>query len=173
MFIGQQVPDFNLRGFHNGEVKEYSRTGYAGKWLVLFSYPADFTYVCPTEVKAFNDHFPDFQKLNTEVVGLSVDSIESHQKWIEQEWGSLAYPLLADIAKDFIYRYAIDTKDEHGGVVALRATFIIDPESKLRYMVVSDNNVGRSIDEILRVLQALQTGKLCPAEWHPGEPTIN
>lgn len=171
--IGHPIPEFELPGYDKEGIREFKSSDYTGKWLVLFSYPADFTFVCPTEVKAFNQHYSDFQKLNAEVVALSVDSPESHQKWVEQEWKELAYPLLSDTDYTFIKEWNIDTKNDEGRMEALRATFIIDPDDILKYYVVSDNNVGRSIDETLRVLEALQTGKLCPVEWHSGEETLN
>jgi len=171
--IGQPIPKFELPGYNKGGIKNFKSSDYHGKWLVLFSYPADFTFICPTEVKAFNEHYDKFQKLNADVVALSVDSPESHQKWVEQEWKELSYPLLSDTDFKFVTDWNIETKDDDGKTVALRATFIIDPDSILKYYVVSDNNVGRSIDETLRVLEALQTGKLCPVEWQHGEKTLN
>lgn len=171
--IGQPIPGFELSGYDKKGIRQFKSSDYHGKWLVLFSYPADFTFICPTEVKAFNSHYADFQKLNTEVAALSVDSPESHQKWVEQEWKELAYPLLSDTDYKFIKDWNIDTKNDEDRIESLRATFIIDPEGKLRYYVVSDNNVGRSVEETLRVLEALQTGKLCPVEWEPGQATLN
>jgi len=171
--VGNKAPNWELKGFFNGQIKAFKNSDYTGKWLVLFSYPADFTFICPTEVKGFNAHYGKFQQLNAEVAGLSVDSPESHQKWVEQEWKELAYPLLSDTDYTFVKDWNIDTKDDDGKTVALRATFIVNPEGILKYYVVSDNNVGRSIDETLRILEALQTGKLCPVDWQHGEETLN
>lgn len=173
LHIGQLVPEWELPGFYKGDIKQFKSSDYRDKWLVLFSYPADFTFICPTEVRAFNEHYNKFQKLNADVVALSVDSPESHQKWVEQEWKELAYPLLSDTDYKLIKGWNIDTKNDEGRIEALRATFIIDPEGILKYYVVSDNNVGRSVEETLRVLEALQTGKLCPVDWHQGEATLN
>jgi len=171
--INDKMPDFDLMGFYKDEIKAFKLSDYHGKWVVLFTYPADFTFVCPTEVKGFNGHYDDFKKLDAEILGLSVDSPHSHKAWIEREWKELNFPLLSDTEKEIIIKYGIDTRDAELGVVALRATFIIDPDGKLKHYTVSDNDVGRSVEETLRVLEALQTGKLCPVDWHHGETTLN
>lgn len=171
--IGEKLPDFELNGFCNDEIKKFKLSDYRGKWVVLFSYPADFTFVCPTEVRGFNEKSGEFRKLNAQVIGFSVDSAWSHKAWVEKEWGKLDFPLLSDTEKNLIYQYGIDALDQEAGVVALRATLIINPDGALKYYVVSDNDVGRSVEETLRVLEALQTGKLCPVDWHQGEKTLN
>ncbi len=171
--VDEKFPDFKIAGYFNGEVKDFKLSDYHGKWLVLFTYPADFTFVCPTEVKGFNNEHHDFKKLNAEVLGLSVDSPESHKEWIKQEWHELNYPLLSDEKATHIKAWNVDTKDEKGKIVALRATLIISPDGVLKHYTVSNNDVGRSVDETLRVLEAFQTGKLCPVDWHHGEKTIN
>jgi len=170
--IGNPAPEFTLQGVIGEKVSNYSLAKQKGKWTVIFFYPLDFTFVCPTEIKGFNKHFDEFKKLKAEIWGISVDSIHSHKAWIKSEFKSLKFPLLADFNKEVIKEYEIDT-EEPEGTVALRGTFIVDPDGKLRYAVVSDNNVGRSVEETLRVLQALQTGLLCPVEWEPGEETLN
>ncbi len=170
--IGQPAPEFTLQGVLNGKVSNYSLAKQKSKWTVIFFYPLDFTFVCPTEIHGFNKHFDEFKKLKADVWGVSVDSVHSHRAWIEQEFKSLKFPLLADFNKEVTKEYEIDI-EEAEGTVALRGTFIVDPEGVLRYVVVSDNNVGRSVEETVRVLQALQTGKLCPIEWEPGEKTLN
>lgn len=171
--IDEKLPDFDLPGYLKGEIKNFKLSDHKGKWVVLFTYPADFTFVCPTEVRGFNADYEDFKKLNAEVLGLSVDSPESHQKWVVQEWKELNYPLLSDVDSVSIRDWNVDTKNENGKIIALRATFIIDPDGKLKHYTVSHNDVGRSVDETLRVLEAFQTGKLCPVDWHSGEKTIN
>lgn len=171
--IGEKLPDFELNGFYNDEIKKFKLSDYYGKWVVLFSYPADFTFVCPTEVRGFNEKSGEFKKLNAQVLGFSVDSAWSHKAWVEKEWRKLDFPLLSDTEKNLIYQYGIDTLDQEAGVVALRATLIINPDGILKYYVVSDNDVGRSVEETLRVLEAFQTGKLCPVDWHQGEKTLN
>lgn len=171
--INETIPDFELMGFYKDEIKSFKLSDYRGKWVVLFTYPADFTFVCPTEVNGFNSDHDAFKKMNAEVLGLSVDSPHSHKAWVEREWKTLNFPLLSDTEKEVIHKYNIDTKDSELGTVALRATFIIDPDGKLKHYAVSHNDVGRSVDETLRILEALQTGKLCPVDWHQGQKTLN
>lgn len=168
--VGEEAPDFKLEGYIEGKFKEYNLKQYRGKWLVLFFYPLDFTFVCPTEIRQFSKKYAEFKKLRSEVLGVSVDSVHSHKAWVEGSLGKITFPLLSDFHKKMTRDYEILIEDEG---VALRGTFIIDPYGKLRYTVVSDNDVGRSVEETLRVLQALQTGKLCPIEWTPGKKTLN
>ncbi len=169
--VGRMAPEWEMDGFHNGEFHKHKLTDYRGKWLVMFFYPLDFTFVCPTEIKGFSDHLESFQKLGAEVVGLSVDSKHSHKAWVERDWPKgLNIPLLSDITKEVSDSYGVYLEDEG---ISLRGTFIIDPEGHIRYMVVSDNNVGRSVKETLRTLEALQSGKLCPIEWEKGQKTLN
>jgi peroxiredoxin (alkyl hydroperoxide reductase subunit C) len=147
---------------------------YRGKWLVLFFYPLDFTFVCPTEILAMDDRYEDFKDLGAEIVGVSTDSVYSHRAWIntprdQNGLGGLRFPLASDITKRVSRSYGVLLEDEG---IALRGLFIIDPEGKVRYQVVHELNVGRSVDETLRVLQALQTGELCGANWEPGQGFI-
>jgi peroxiredoxin 2/4 len=165
--IGDLAPDFKLTGIVGGQINEYSLTAYKGKWLVLFFYPADFTFICPTEVSGFSKMAKDFAAEGAAILGVSVDSIDSHRSWAE-ELGGLEYPLLSDEAKALSRAYGV--LDEKEGV-ALRATFIINPAGVICYQVVSHVNVGRSVEETLRVLKALRTDRLCPSEWKPGEAT--
>jgi alkyl hydroperoxide reductase subunit AhpC len=138
--------------------------------VVLFFYPLDFTFVCPTEIKGFNTAFDSFQALNAQLLAASVDSKFSHLAWIQRgDIGDLKYPLLSDIKKDVAKRYGILDEDEG---VALRGLFIIDPQGVLQYTLIHNLSVGRSIDETLRVLEALQTGELCPLGWKPGVKTL-
>ncbi len=168
--IGEQAPDFKLEGYKDGKFKEYSFRQYKNKWLVIFFYPLDFTFVCPTEIRAFSKKYDEFKKLGAEVVGVSVDSVHSHKAWVEGALGKINFPLLSDFHKKMSNDYEV--LDEDAGT-ACRGTFIVSPEGRLRYQVVSDDDVGRSVDETLRVVQALQTGKLCPVEWVPGKKTLN
>ena len=133
----------------------------------MFFYPADFTFICPTEVAGFSKMAKEFQAETAEILGVSVDSLESHRKWVE-ELGGVAYPLLSDDEKRLSRTYGV--LDEKEGV-SLRATFIINPGGIVTYLVVSHANVGRSVEETLRVLKALKTERLCPSDWKPGEPT--
>jgi len=165
--VGSRAPDFTLKGIYQGRIAEYSLRSYPGKWLALFFYPADFTFICPTEVTGFSKMAQDFRAEDAEVLGVSVDPLETHRAWIE-ELGGVDYPLLSDEAKTMSRAYGV--LDEKEGV-SLRATFIINPAREIGYFVVSHMNVGRSVEETLRVLKALRTGRLCPAEWQPGEKT--
>jgi peroxiredoxin 2/4 len=165
--IGDKAPDFNAKGFFQGKVADYSLSNCQGKWLVLFFYPADFTFICPTEVTGFSKMAPVFAAESAMILGASVDSIDSHRSWAEELRG-LAYPLLSDENKILSRLY--DVLDEQEGV-ALRATFIINQAGVISYQVVSHVNVGRSVEETLRVLKALRTERLCPSDWQPGEPT--
>lgn len=168
--IGEPAPTFTLDAVIGSEFKKVSLTDYRGKWVVLFFYPLDFTFVCPTEIRGFNEKLDEFRKLNAVVLGASVDSKYSHLAWIKRgDLGNLNYPLLSDFKKEVVEHYGI--LDEKEGV-ALRGLFIIDPDGVLQYQLVHNLSVGRSVDEILRVLEALQTGELCPVGWHPGQKTL-
>ncbi len=167
ILIGAKAPGFRLKGILAGRVSDYSLAAYYGKWLVLFFYPADFTFICPTEVVGFSRLARDFAAEEAEILGVSVDSIDSHRSWAE-ELGGLGYPLLSDEGKDVSRAYEV-LDDKEG--VCLRATFIISPRSVISYQVVSHVNVGRSVEETLRVLKALRTERLCPSGWQPGEST--
>ncbi|MFH1899034.1 MAG: peroxiredoxin, partial [Patescibacteria group bacterium] len=142
---------------------------YKGKWVVLFFYPLDFTFVCPTEIRGFAKHEDEFKKANGVIIGASTDSVHSHKAWFERDLKEVKFPILADNAHKLSSDYGVLIEDQG---IALRGTFIIDPEGVIKYVVVSDLNVGRSVDETLRVLKALQTGELCPIEWHDGEKTL-
>lgn len=174
--VGRAAPHFNLETV-SGDGKEFGRaslTDYKGKWLVFFFYPLDFTFVCPTEIVALSEAYDQFKALNTEVLGVSVDSIHSHKAWIntpknDNGLGALNFPLAADITKQAARDYGVLIEEEG---IALRGLFIIDPDGVLKYQVVNHNDVGRSVDETLRVLQALQSGGLCPINWKPGDKNL-
>jgi peroxiredoxin (alkyl hydroperoxide reductase subunit C) len=147
---------------------------YRGKWVCLLFYPLDFTFVCPTELTAFSDRYAEFQGINTEIIGISTDSVYSHRAWLRtpRDKGGvegLNYPLASDITKQVSDDYGVLIQDRG---IALRGLFVIDPEGILRYKVVHDLNIGRSAEETLRVVQALQTGGLCAAEWKPGQENL-
>jgi peroxiredoxin (alkyl hydroperoxide reductase subunit C) len=165
--IGDKAPDFKVKGVLPAKVAEYSLSSYPGKWLVLFFYPADFTFICPTEVTGFSKMAKEFSSENAAILGASVDSIDSHRAWAE-ELGGLEYPLLSDEDKTLSRAYGVLNEKEG---VSLRATFIINPAGVISYQVASHVNVGRSVEETLRVLKALRTERLCPSDWKPGEPT--
>ena len=172
--VGRQAPEFALEGVLNGRSATYRLSDYKGKWVVLFFYPLDFTFVCPTEILAFSDRLGEFQKVGAEVLGASVDSKYSHLAWTEkprEEGGikGLAYPLLEDLGKELAEEYGV--LDE-SGAIALRGLFIIDPDGVVQHATINNTAVGRSVDETLRVLQAFQYvkehGEVCPADWKPG-----
>jgi peroxiredoxin 2/4 len=165
--LGEKAPDFAVKGVHQNRVSEYFLSRYKGKWLVLFFYPADFTFICPTEVVGFSKLANEFAAQDAEILGVSVDSLDSHRSWAD-ELGGIDYPLLSDEDKTLSRAYGV--LDEREGV-PLRATLIINPNGEVSYLVISHVNVGRSVEETLRVLKALRTERLCPSEWKPGEAT--
>ena len=165
--VGGRAPDFVLKGVYRGQIADYDIRSYRGKWLVLFFYPADFTFICPTEVTGFSKLAPEFRSESAEVLGVSVDSLESHKDWIV-ELGGVDYPLLSDTEKKVSRAYGVLNEQEG---VSQRATFIINPTGHVSYIVVSNMNVGRSVEETLRVLRALRTERLCPSDWKPGAGT--
>jgi len=167
--LGEKVPDFKAEAYQAGEFKNVSLSDHNGKWVVLFFYPLDFTFVCPTEIRAFAAKEKDFQDFNAVVLGASTDSVHSHKAWFERDLKEVKFPILGDTTHEVSRIFGV-LKEDQG--IAYRGTFIIDPEGILRYSVVSDLNVGRSVEETLRVLKALQTGELCPVEWNPGEQTL-
>jgi len=167
--VGQQAPDFTLEGVRDGEFVSVTLSEQLGSWVVLFFYPLDFTFVCPTEIRGFAQRRDEFAALGAKVFAASVDSKYSHLAWCEHELGELGFPLLSDLTREVARSYQVLLPDEGH---TLRGLFIVDPDGILRYMVVHDNNVGRNTDETLRVLQALQTGELCPVDWQPGEQTL-
>lgn len=169
--IGQPAPVFeDMQSYQAGEFKKVSLHDYTGKWLVLFFYPRDFTFICPTEIEEFGKHYEDFKKLNCEVISASTDSEHSHKAWFEtdERLKHVAYPIIADTTQELADAYNV--LDDDGA--AQRGTFIIDPEGILRYMLVSDGSVGRNTQEILRIVEALQTGERCPANWKKGDETL-
>lgn len=175
--IGQPAPEFDMGSTKNVEKlnDNVKLSDYRGKWVVLLFYPLDFTFVCPTELTTFSDRYDDFEGINAEVVGVSTDSVYSHRAWLQtaRDKGGvegLRYPLASDITGSVARDYGVLIEDKG---IALRGLFVIDPEGILRYKVVHDLNIGRSAEETLRVIQALQTGGLCQAEWRPGQKTLN
>lgn len=174
--VGLPAPDFDMASTKNLENldERVKLSDYEGKWLVLFFYPKDFTFVCPTEITALSDRYQDFQDVDCDIIGVSTDTEFVHRAWINTPrdangLGDIKYPLGADPNHRVSRAYGV--LDEEEGV-AQRGLFIIDPEGIVRYQVVTDDNVGRSVDETLRVLQALQTGSLCPSDWKPGQKTL-
>lgn len=174
--VGQKAPEFAMPTTKNLERLDHvaKLSDYSGKWLVFFFYPADFTFVCPTEITAFSERAQEFKDADCEILGCSVDSVHSHRAWIktptdQHGLGPIHYPLASDITKQVARDYEVLVEEEG---VALRGLFIIDPEGVIRYQVVHDMNVGRNVDEVLRVLEALQAGGLCAANWKPGDEPL-
>lgn len=166
--VGREAPDFELETVDKGNFGKIKLSDYRGKWVVLFFWPLDFTFVCPTEVTAFSNKVNEFTELNAVLLGASTDSKFTHLAWTEKI-GKINYPMLADLTKIASREYGV-LIEEQG--VALRGLFIIDPDGILRYQVVHDLNIGRNVDEVLRVLKALQTGELCPVNWEEGMATL-
>jgi alkyl hydroperoxide reductase subunit AhpC len=175
--VQKEAPDFTATAVINEEFKEVKLSSYRGKYVVLFFYPLDFTFVCPTEIIAFSDRIKDFHSRGAEVLGVSIDSQFSHLAWIQTArekggLGGLAYPLVADLTKKISCDYGVLLD----GGIALRGTFVIDQKGIVRAITVHDLPLGRSIDESLRVLDALQHfekhGEVCPAGWTKGAATI-
>lgn len=175
--VQKDAPDFKAEALVGKGFKEIQLSDYKGKWVVLFFYPLDFTFVCPTEITAFSDRHDEFAKLGAEILGCSVDSKFSHLAWAntsrkEGGLGEIKYPLLADITKKIARDYGVLVND----AVALRGLFLISPKGKVAYSVVHDLGVGRSVDETLRVIAAFQqvekTGEVCPANWNTGKKTM-
>jgi alkyl hydroperoxide reductase subunit AhpC len=176
--IQKEAPNFETTAVVNGEFKTIRLSDYRGKYVVLYFYPLDFTFVCPTEIIAFDEHNADFNSRNTVVIGVSVDSQFSHLAWINTPrekggLGGLRYPLAADLTKKISSDYGVLL--ESG--IALRGLFLIDKAGILRHMLVNDLPLGRSVPECLRVIDALQHfeqfGEVCPADWQKGSKGIN
>ncbi len=168
--VGKPAPDVKAQALAaDGSIKEVKLSDYRGKWVVLFFYPLDFTFVCPTEIRSFNDKYQDFKKLGAEVLTASTDSVYSHKAWQEHGLGKLNFPMVADTNHTWSRSFGVLVEDKG---VALRGTFIIDPDGVLRSAVVNDLPVGRSVDETIRTLQAFQTGELVQCGWKPGEKTL-
>lgn len=165
--ILQPAPQFTTDAvLDGGEIKKISLADYKGKFVVLFFYPLDFTFVCPTELTQFRDTLKDFKAAGAEVLGCSVDSVHSHKRWLKDDLGALGYPLLSDLTKKMSRDYGVLLEDRG---IATRGTFIIDPQQNLQYISLHNTAVGRDAKEILRVLQAIQSGELCAAGWKKGD----
>lgn len=177
--VQKQAPDFAAQAvLADGTISELKLSDYKGKWTVLFFYPLDFTFVCPTEIIAFSDRMGDFSAAGVEVIGVSIDSHFTHLAWRntprkEGGLGDLAYPLVADLNKSICRDYGVLIEDAG---IALRGLFVIDPEGVVRAQIVHDLPVGRSVDEVLRVIKAFQYtdkhGEVCPANWNEGSATM-
>jgi len=177
-FVSQKAPDFTADAYVNGEFKKVSLSDYRGKKVVLFFYPLDFTFVCPTEILAFTDRLEEFKKRNTEVIAVSVDSHFTHHAWaqVDRKDGGIKgvnYPLVADLSKNISRSYAVLLEDAG---IALRGLFIINKEGILKHATINHLDLGRNIDEVLRLLDAVdyteQYGEVCPVNWKKGEKAM-
>jgi len=175
--VQQKAPDFKGQAVVGTGFKEITLESYKGKWLVLFFYPLDFTFVCPTEIIAFSDRCQDFKKIGAEIVACSVDSHFTHLAWVNTPrnkggLGELNIPLLADLDKSIGKNYGVLLK----AGMHLRGLFIIDPKGTIRHQTVNDLPVGRNVDEALRIIEGFQYfekhGEVCPANWTPGKKTM-
>nr|AYR06257.1 thiol-specific antioxidant protein [Renouxia sp.] len=176
--VGQPAPNFTATAVYDQEFRTIRLCDYLGKYVILFFYPLDFTFVCPTEITAFSDSYEDFASLNAEILGVSVDSEYAHLAWLQTDredggLGNLSYPLVSDLTKTVSKSYNVLNPEGK----ALRGLFIIDKEGIIQYSVTNNLDFGRSVTETLRVLQAIQyvqshPDEVCPANWQPGDPTM-
>nr|WDA98950.1 peroxiredoxin [Sciadococcus taiwanensis] len=178
LLVGEKAPEFTATIVYEQEFHTIKLSDYLGKYVILFFYPLDFTFVCPTEITAFSDHYEKFKNLNAEILGVSVDSEFSHLAWLQTDrkvggLGELNYPLVSDIKKEISANYHVLSKEG----IALRGLFIIDPQGTIQHSTINNLAFGRSINETLRVLFAIQhvqsnPEEVCPADWKPGEKTM-
>lgn len=173
--VGKKFPQFKLKATVSNEMKnafqDITNDTYKGKWLVVFFYPKDFTFVCPTELKGFADLYGEFREREAQILAASVDSEFVHLAWRQnhQDLKNLPFPMLADVKRELSQELGII--DENEGV-AQRAAFIVDPEGIIRFVYATDLSVGRNPKEVLRILDGLQTDELCPCNWEKGKETI-
>jgi peroxiredoxin (alkyl hydroperoxide reductase subunit C) len=174
--INEPAPDFELEAFHNGDIKKIRLSDYRGKWVVIVFYPADFTFVCPTELGELADNYTEFQNLGCEVLSASTDTAFVHKAWHDDSdtVRRVPFPMLADPTGRMTRNYGVMIEDEG---LALRGTFLIDPDGIVKAYEVHDNSIGRSTEELLRKLQAARFvrehgSEVCPAGWKPGKETL-
>lgn len=174
--INSKAPEFNEDAYVNNEIKKISLSDYKGKWVVLFFYPADFTFVCPTELGELADHYEEFKKLNVEVISVSTDTAFVHKAWHDnsETIKKINFPMLADPTRRVCTEYCTLIPSEG---LSLRATYIINPEGLIKAFEFHDNSIGRSVEELIRKIQAAQfvaehNGEVCPMNWKPGKKTL-
>jgi alkyl hydroperoxide reductase subunit AhpC len=170
--VGEPVPNHSVQAYVRGEraPSEFDLSSHRGKWVVLFFYPRDFTFICPTELAAFAERHDDFLDERAIVIGASTDSYFSHKAWFESDprLAGVDYPVIADTAHELSRSFDVLLDDG----ATHRASFIVDPTGTLLHMSVNEHDVGRSVDEVLRILRAFRTGALCPVNWAPGKATL-
>jgi peroxiredoxin (alkyl hydroperoxide reductase subunit C) len=176
MKINEKIPDFEFEIFHNEEISKIKLSTYGGKWLILLFYPADFTFVCPTELEDAALHYDEFKKLNAEIISVSTDTAFVHKAWHDHSESikKIQYPMAADPHGRMSRAFGTYVEDDG---LSIRASFIIDPDRNLIFYEMHSNNIGRNIKEILRKLQAAiftreNPGQVCPARWEPGKKTL-
>jgi peroxiredoxin (alkyl hydroperoxide reductase subunit C) len=174
--IGREIADFEVEMFYNEKIEKTHLSHYRGQWMVLVFYPADFTFVCPTELEELAEMYPKFKKINTEIFSVSTDTVFVHKAWHDNSPAikKVTYPMIADPTGELCREFGVYIDDEG---VALRGTFIIDPDGVLQAYEVHANNIGRSAEELLRKVQAASFvrehgGEVCPAKWKPGSKTL-
>lgn len=174
--INKQLPEFSGEMYHEDETKKVSLSDYRGKWLILYFYPADFTFVCPTELREMAAKYEEFKKMDAEVMSVSTDTVFVHKAWHDnsEAIAEVNFPMLADPTGELCKKMGTYIYDEG---LSLRASFIIDPDGVIKAYEIHDNDIGRSADELMRKLQAAQFvrehgGEVCPANWKPGEGTL-
>ncbi len=175
-FVGQKLPDIELDAYHGDEEKKIKFSDYKGKWLILFFYPADFSFVCPTELEEMANNYEKFKELNTEILSISTDTVFVHKAWHDTSDAikKIEFPMVADPTTKFSQALGVLIEDEG---LALRGTFIVNPEGEIVSTEVNDNSIGRNVKELIRKLQAAQFvskhgDKVCPASWEPGDDTL-
>lgn len=174
--IGAPAPEFEAEVFHDEQIKKVKLSDYKGKWVVLFFYPADFTFVCPTELEDMADNYDKFKEMNVEVLSVSTDTVFVHKAWKDASAAikKIQFPMVADPTQNISYDYNVLIEEEG---LALRGTFLIDPNGILKLIEVNDNSIGRNAEELIRKIQAAQFvhthgGEVCPAKWKPGSKTL-
>lgn len=182
--VGETIPDFEFEAYHDSKIVTMSLSKLRGKWVVLVFYPADFTFVCPTELEELAKLYPKFQELNAEVISISTDNVHTHKAWHDasENIRAIKYPMAADPSGKMAYAFGVLIEGGEAALtpdegLAMRGTFIIDPNGVLRAMEINDNSMGRKGAETLRKLQAAQyvethKGQVCPASWEPGDDTL-
>lgn len=175
--VGSKFPQFNKKSCVSIEAgKEFEFVSSddhikAGRWMVMFWWPKDFTFICPTEISGFNDRMENFNQANAQLIGASTDSEFVHLAWRNNDPNlrNLQFPMIADTSKSLAEELGILNEDEK---IAYRATYIVDPEGTIRWVSINDLDVGRNVDEVVRVLVGLQTGEKVPCNWTPGQATL-
>ncbi len=165
------APDFEADAYYNGKFAKVKLSSYRGKWVVLFFYPADFTFVCPTELEGFSKDYAKFSGKNAEIIAVSVDTQYVHKAWVESDkrLSKISYPMISDRKGDISRDFGV--LNESSGN-SRRGLFIINPDGYIKYIVMTPDEIGRSTEETYRVLTALQSGSLCPVNWEEGEATL-